>query len=128
MDYMWSADLSDYYCDDNSFSPLCQFEVTDQKFLWLFITVELSSEVNNYAFSASSTQSTFEAAIHVYKNIFRMTNKRFNPRVQPYFIQESWSVPPLPLSTLQVVGADCYYGLFDQLDDTGVGLTADPFG
>ena len=28
----------------------------------------------------------------------------------------------------RVVGADCYYGLFDQLDDTGVGLTSDPFG
>ncbi|SMP22984.1 hypothetical protein SAMN06265373_104306 [Shimia sagamensis] len=28
----------------------------------------------------------------------------------------------------RVVGSDCYYGLFDKREDTGVGLTADPFG
>lgn len=28
----------------------------------------------------------------------------------------------------RVVGSDCYYGLFEKSDDTGVGLTADPFG
>lgn len=27
----------------------------------------------------------------------------------------------------RIVGSDCYFGLFDQLDDTGIGLTADPF-
>jgi hypothetical protein len=28
----------------------------------------------------------------------------------------------------RIVGSDCYYGLFYKREDTGVGLTADPFG
>jgi hypothetical protein len=28
----------------------------------------------------------------------------------------------------RIVGSDCYYGLFQHSDDTGIGLTADPFG
>lgn len=28
----------------------------------------------------------------------------------------------------RIVDSDCYYGLFKQSDDTGIGLTADPFG
>ncbi|MEM1077308.1 MAG: hypothetical protein AAGI09_02170 [Pseudomonadota bacterium] len=28
----------------------------------------------------------------------------------------------------RIVGSDCFYGLFDQSDDTGIGLSADPFG
>jgi len=28
----------------------------------------------------------------------------------------------------RIVGFDCYYGLFEQSDDTGIGMTADPFG
>ncbi|MFP3344602.1 hypothetical protein R0J87_19185, partial [Halomonas sp. SIMBA_159] len=28
----------------------------------------------------------------------------------------------------RIVGSDCYYGIFYEIDDTGVGMTADPFG
>ena len=28
----------------------------------------------------------------------------------------------------RIVGSDCYYGIFYDKDDTGVGMTADPFG
>lgn len=28
----------------------------------------------------------------------------------------------------RIVGSDCYYGIFRDKDDTGVGMTADPFG
>lgn len=28
----------------------------------------------------------------------------------------------------RIVGSDCYYGIFDQTDDEGIGMTDDPFG
>ena len=52
--------------------------------------------------------------------------KRFyRGRIDGYFCEAT-------LSTVhgddRIVGSDCYYGLFHEGDDTGIGMTDDPFG
>lgn len=81
---------------------------------------ERSQEKLNECMSSIAPVSEFEEIQQNYhvRRIYRAT---VNDRICEVTLSTVWRND-------RIVGSDCYYGLFNKSDDTGIGLTSDPFG
>ena len=96
---------------------------------WCYPSVNAHKLINQNGYS-DERLSRCMSRIAPVSDFEEIHEKEYVRRIYRVAIEESFC--ELTLSTVwnddRVVGSDYYYGLFERSDDTGIGLTADPFG
>lgn len=92
-----------------------------------------SEHSSNLVRDGGSMQSEFNACVVEIKPAGDFIETEKNEYLQRYYRARRGSyVCEVNLSTVwndrRIVGSDCYFGLFREQDDTGVGMTDDEFG
>jgi hypothetical protein len=91
-----------------------------------------SKHASNLAETSRERRADFSACVPQIEpaSDFRETPKEYIQRL--YRAKHGSLICEVNLSTMwnadRIVGSDCYYGLFREEDDTGVGMTDDKFG